>query len=553
MRRAASLFVLLSAAALHAQPPPPPAPPPPHDASQTRPLAGTGTIRGRVVADNGNEPLRKARVVIGGPTSIPPTFTDDQGRFAFTKLPAGQYALTARKAGYAAAAFGSRNPGEPPMRVDLAAGATVDGIEVRMTRGAAISGRLVDEFGEPIENAVVFAERVARIAGRTSTTSQASALSDDLGEYRLGGLPSGTYVVVARVARPPIVPVAAPAGTITFGGMDVTRSRTYYPGVVALADAQRIDVQAGEERSTIDFSALAAHALARLTLSFVDAKGNPTEAIPTLSSGEETTGGVTIGVPSMSTRVSTRIEPGAWTVYATGAAGVGINSVTIGSEDVAMTMALTKGGTISGRVIADGGRLPSGAVVEIEALPASALMQAFLARGSITRMGLDGAFELKDLLGVRQLRVRSAPPGWLTKAIGYKSRNLLDTDIEFKGGEHLAGVQVFLTDRRAELSGVVLDAQQTPLQRYSVVVFPEDERLLRDPRRLARLARPNQAGQFRIDDLLPGTYRVAAVSAVDTSQWLNADYLRRFLPIATRITVTESEKKSIVLPLVDAP
>jgi Carboxypeptidase regulatory-like domain len=276
MTRAASLFVLLSAAALHAQPPPPPPPPPPpHNASQTGPLTGTGTIRGRVLADDGGEPLRKARVVVGGPTSIPPAFTDDQGRFAFTKLPAGQYALTARKAGYASAAFGSRRPGEPPMRIDLAAGGTVDGIDVRMMRGAAISGRLVDEFGEPVENAIVFAERVVRVAGRTSTTSQASTLSDDLGEYRLGGLPSGTYVVVARVTRAPVIAAAA-GGTVVFGGIEIPRSRTYYPGVVALADAQRIDVQVGEERPAVDFGVLAPRAIGRLALSFVDAKGNPT-------------------------------------------------------------------------------------------------------------------------------------------------------------------------------------------------------------------------------------------------------------------------------------
>ena len=544
------MFVLLGAAALHAQPPPPP-PPPPHDASQTRPLTGTGSIRGRVIADDGDEPLRKARVVIGGPTSIPPGFTDDQGRFAFTKLPAGQYALTARKAGYAAAAFGSRHPGEPPMRIDLAAGGTVDGVDVRMMRGAAISGRLVDEFGEAIENAAVFAERVVRVAGRTSTTSQASAPSDDLGEYRLGGLPSGTYVVVARVARPPMITAAG--GTIVFGGPDVARSRTYYPGVVALAAAQRIDVQTGEERSAVDFGVLAARALARLTLSFVDAKGNPTDAISTLSSGDSDAGGVTIGIPSMGTRISTRIEPGTWMVYATGTTGVGISSVTIGSDDVAMTMALTKGGRISGRVIADRGQLPPGAAVEIEAQPSTVWMQPLLARGSIARTGSDGAFQLKDLLGARQLRVRSAPPGWLPKAILYDGRSLLDASIEFKGGEELSGVQVVLTDRHAELSGTVVDTRQMPLARYSVVVFPEDERLLHDPRRLARLARPNHEGQFRIDDLLAGSYLAAAVSDVDTSQWLNADYLGRFRPVATRIVVAESEKKRVVLPLVDVP
>jgi uncharacterized protein (DUF2141 family) len=504
-----------------------------------------------VIADDGGEPLRKARVTIGGATSVPPAFTDDQGRFDFTTLPAGQYALTARKAGYAAATFGSRHPGEPPIRVDLASGGTVEGIEIRMSRGAAISGRLVDEFGERIENAAVMAQRIVRTAGRTSTAVQATSLTDDLGDYRLGGLPDGSYVVMARVVRLPIMSAAAVGGTVVLGGMEQAQSRAYYPGVVSLVDAQRIDVQAGEERSAVDFGVAAARTPATLTLSFVDAKGNPADAISTLSSGDPNAGGITVGIPAMGPRVSRRIDPGTWTVYATGAAGAAIGTVTIGAEDVAMTMTLIKGGRISGRVIADSGALPPGAIVELEAQPSNASTEALFTRGSIARTGSDGAFELKDLLGIRELRVRSAPPGWLTKAIVYNGRDLLDAPIAFRGGEELTGVQVMLTDRRAELSGTVVDTQQMAVARYSVVVFPEDDRLLRDPRRLARLGRPNQEGQFRIDDLLPGSYLVAAVSDVDASQWLNADYLARFRPVATRIAVAESEKKTVVLPLVN--
>jgi hypothetical protein len=330
--------------------------------------------------------------------------------------------------------------------------------------------------------------------------------------------------------------------------MEMAQWRAYYPGVASLTDAQRIDVRPGEERSAIDFGLLAARAPARLTLSFVDAKGNPTEAAATLTRGDADGA---VGFPSLGPKISTPVEPGTWTVHATGAAGAAIGTVTIGSEDVAMTMTLIKGGRISGRVIADGGRLPPGAVVEVEAQPSVAWMEALLARGSITRMASDGTFQFSDLLGFRELRVRSAPPGWLAKAILYEGRNLLDTNIEFKGGEDLSGVQVVLTDRCAELGGSVVDAERAPVARYSVVVFPEEERLLHDPRRLARLARPNQEGRFRIDDLLPGSYVVVAVADVDPSQWLNADYLARFRSVATRIAVGELEKKTVVLPLVD--
>ena len=379
----------------------------------------------------------------------------------------------------------------------------------------------------------------------------ASTLTDDLGEYRLGGLPDGRYVVMARVARTPMMAMVASGGTTITSGMDMALSRAYYPGVPSLAEAQRIDLRPGEERSPIDFGVAARHALAKLTLSFVDSNGNATSATATLSSGDEYAGGVTIGIPSIGPSLATRVEPGTWAIYATGTAGAAIATVTIGSDDVAINIPLIKGGSVSGRVIPESGRLPRGAIVEIEAHPSTVSMEALLGRGSLARMTSDGSFQLTDLLGVRELRVRSAPPGWLAKAILYDGRDLLDSGIEFKGGESLAGVQVILTDRHAELSGTVIAGERAPVAQYSVIVFPEDERLLHDPRRLARLARPNQEGRFRVDDLLPGSYLVAATADVDVSQWLNADYLARFRPVATRISLTELEKKNIILPLVE--
>ena len=77
----------------------------------------------------------------------------------------------------------------------------VDGIEVRMPKGAAISGHIVDQFGDPVEAASVSARRTVRVAGRMDTVTQATTLTDDLGEYRLGGLPPGSFVVSARASE----------------------------------------------------------------------------------------------------------------------------------------------------------------------------------------------------------------------------------------------------------------------------------------------------------------------------------------------------------------
>ena len=62
-----------------------------------------------------------------------------------------------------------------------------------------------------------------------------------------------------------------------------------------------------------------------------------------------------------------------------------------------------------------------------------------------------------------------------------------------------------------------------------------------------RWARPNQNGRFAIEGLVAGEYLVVAVDDVDETQWLNADYLDRFRQRATRVTIGDSEKKTVEL------
>jgi hypothetical protein len=157
----------------------------------------------------------------------------------------------------------------------------------------------------------------------------------------------------------------------------------------------------------------------------------------------------------------------------------------------------------------------------------------------VARARAGETFTITDLIGTRELRIRSVPKGWVTKAILAGGRDLLDVPIEFKGDEQIAGVEIVLTHDLAELSGT---ARHSP-----VLMFPENPTRYRDVRRLARWVRPNQNGRFVIDDLLPGTYFVLASDDVDDAQWANADYLEKFRARATRVTLHAGERKSIVL------
>ena len=67
--------------------------------------------------------------------------------------------LTANKQGYVSASYGARRPNRPGTALVLADDQRITGLTLRMTRGSAISGVLVDQNGEPFSGANVSAMR----------------------------------------------------------------------------------------------------------------------------------------------------------------------------------------------------------------------------------------------------------------------------------------------------------------------------------------------------------------------------------------------------------
>ena len=135
------------------------------------------------------------------------------------------------------------------------------------------------------------------------------------------------------------------------------------------------------------------------------------------------------------------------------------------------------------------------------------------------------------------------------KAILLDGRDITDGSIDVKPTTAIDNVRVVMTNRVATLEGTAVDAQGTTLADYSVLVFPADGALAAHARRYARWARPNQEGRFVVDDLLAGEYFAVATNDVDDAQWQNGDYLERFRTQATKVTLGESDKKTIALPI----
>src|SRR5262245_14058814 len=196
--------------------------------------AQTASVTGRVLADATGAPLPNVRVVLAGPAAGSPVLTDGDGRFTLPG-PAGRQSVIASKSGYARSEPVVGNAGQP--------------IEIRLQRGATISGRVVDRFGE----AVAALRVAAQTAGTdpANPTTVASAETDDAGEYRIAGLPAGKFLVAVNNIRSVTTPRVV-AGMQGFATMPEL-VRTYYPGAATSGEGEQLDVKAGEERSDIDF------------------------------------------------------------------------------------------------------------------------------------------------------------------------------------------------------------------------------------------------------------------------------------------------------------
>jgi Carboxypeptidase regulatory-like domain len=202
---------------------------------------GTAFILGRVVDAGSGRPIGGAIVsLIGNPTSatppgIPDTFieippgasgpsqrqvvADGEGRFVFRGLNQGSYSMSARAPGYVFGSFGQRRPNGPSRQIALEDDQKVMDATVRLWKYAAISGRIVDETGEPAIGVSVNLVRVTTVAGRRRLMAAGAGTTDDRGMYRIGTVTPGTYLVHLRstVATVPTPAVEAYEQAISSG------------------------------------------------------------------------------------------------------------------------------------------------------------------------------------------------------------------------------------------------------------------------------------------------------------------------------------------------
>lgn len=555
---------------------------------------GTGQIRGRVLAAETGAPIRRAQVRITGPDITPKAaLTDGEGRFEFRELPAGRFTVNASKSGFVNVQFGQTRPFESGRPIELADKQVLDNADIVMPRGSVIAGRIVDEFGEPMPDVSVTALRQQWSGGRRRLTPAPGriAQTNDLGQFRLYGLPPGEYYVSATMrntgaefmaiemlAAEGLRGGAGPSGSTPTSGY----APTYFPGTPTVSDAQKVTLIAGQENQSVDF-ALVAVRLAKVTGIVVGSDGKPlTGAMISLApasrgdfvlsmggsartnqEGAFTLSSVAPGeytLQANSMQVITSSDGGNTMVFRMNAGGGGEGGqefgslpLTVAGEDIPnLVLVTSKGATATGRVTFDDGTKPPATNnIRISAMSADSDGPGISFGGPGSgALKPDGAFELKGMAGTRIIRAVNLPPGWMLKAVRLNGVDVTDSGIDFKTGDAVAGIEVVLTSRVTTITGTATAGDGAPLKDYTVVVFADNAELWRVPNtRWVSGRRPDQEGRFKFENLPPGTYHAVAVDYIPQGEWNDPDVLERLKGKGRRFTLGEGGNETLTLKL----
>jgi hypothetical protein len=160
--------------------------------------------------------------------------TTAEGKFSITGIPAGgNYQVALDRVEYVAPLEVMRNV------LTLKPDEKKDNFKLKLVPVGTISGRVLDADGQPVDALAVQAEQGGRV--------QRSGMTDDRGQYRIGGLSPGKYRVRAIPQTLPVPPEIRTDGTT-----EVNYTATWHPGAVEEKGGTRVIVGPASDVTGID-------------------------------------------------------------------------------------------------------------------------------------------------------------------------------------------------------------------------------------------------------------------------------------------------------------
>ncbi|HLN99064.1 MAG TPA: carboxypeptidase-like regulatory domain-containing protein [Pyrinomonadaceae bacterium] len=478
--------------------------------------AATSIVSGRVTIHGKAAP----GIVVGIHSqafSMPPApmlkaTTDQEGNYRITGIPAGNYQVTPEAAAYVL-------PNSPGPRMNgktliLAEGEDVSNIDFSLMRGGVITGKVTDADGRPVieERIIILSELQTRERGQPPILSN-QFQTDDRGIYRLYGIPAGRYKIAVGLADD-----GSP--NQRFGR--VAYKRAFYPNATAFEDAEVVEVSEGTEVTGVNITVGRNLPGFAVTGKVIDGEtGQPLGGLrfalrAMATDGYSVTGGAAVSNTQGEFRME-NITPGKYSVMLVPQLGSEVIADSVPFEVVdqdvmGLLIQTTKGASITGTVVVEGGTNDKSLASKLERLRVSVYVRSEnsnMGFGRNSTINADGSFHISGISA-----------GTANFYLSQQDRSLLSTfsilrlerdgialprQIEIKSGENVTGVRLVLSYSTGSIRGTI-NVENGPLPQGANLVV--SIRKLEDTGSGYRTYRVDARGRFLIEGLAAGNYEL---------------------------------------------
>jgi Carboxypeptidase regulatory-like domain len=526
---------------------------------------------GVVTKEPGSEPVKKALIELiaenqaegGDYTAV----SGPDGAFHIEGIVPGRYHLFAERTGLLEV---DKHRAHTDGRVlTLTAGQELKDLQIRLQAAAVVRGRVTDEDGDPLPNAQVAVLRQTYVSGRRRLEQVAAERTNDLGEYRVAGLPAGNYYV--SVSPPPdfrSLIEAAGASPETHAANDKSTAAsprssyqtTYYPGTADRSQAAPVQLHAGDEFPA-DFSLTPSPSLS-IRGSVVNLPPR-SSAVIMLQSRDFSLVLNGAEMHQDGTFVIRDVAPGAYTILATVENApvpmMARQPLQIASNSVDdLRLSPQPGGLVHGRLrfeSKNGGRIdPSQIFLQLraadgddESLGTFSMEDGF---SHVTHVAADGSFEWKSV-PPGNYYVQLAGEGGANADLFLKSsvtgnREVGDAGISVNGGAVV--LDLVASGSGGVVDGVAVDPKGQPVANAVIVAVPEAR--LRGRMERYRKTVSDQSGRFTLHGVEPGDYTVLAWESVDGEAYYNPEFLKIYDGQGSSLRISEADRKSLRIEVI---
>jgi protocatechuate 3,4-dioxygenase beta subunit len=521
------------------------------------------SLEGSVVKEPGGEPLKKAILELIGENQEQSgnyTATSDQdGKFKVTGIEPGRYHLFVERAGYLAVDDKRRQ--SSGIVLSFESGQEIKDQVLRMESAAIITGRVVDEDGDPMPEVMIAVLRRKRSGGRMKFEPSGATQTNDVGEFRIGGLFPGKYHVSATpLPNFQSLTPAKDTGAAPAPPADLSYVPTFYPNNIDRAQAAPIELHAGDDMP-VDFSLTRVHtARIRGTVEGMSS-GAKGAVILHAKDSNSMQNAAEIGMDGKFE--IPHVAPGLYVVMAaTSLLGdmpkLVQHTVDVGEaniDDLRLTPQPLS--DIHGQVRFPKSFRPDSAVTTLSLHPFDNEDNCFdnlaFATDEIsdihgaTKIKPDSSFELKNIPpGIYEIDVTSdskALADSFIESVVAGMKEVVDTGLHVSGGT--LSVTVTVSTESGVLDGTAANDKGEPIANAVVVAIPAPQFRKQSDRYLRTTT--DQAGRFTMRGVRPGQYSVLAWEVFDGDDYLDPDFLKPLEGRAAAVKIEKSGHHTVTL------